>query len=405
MATIKFFLQSKRSPANIYVRLIDGRKVDVKTKTNFVINPGDWSESKQKPKNLKDIDFKNLDVKLQELRANLLKEYNNSNTSIDLLWLKNFINPIIKTEIPQGLVAYIDFYKYYRGTDISEASKRKFNLIKAKMQRFEISRKKTILMKEINNDFKKEFVEFYAKNDYSKNTMQRELVFLKTFCNHARTKGVELSLEFDGLRLDRQKAANIYLTFEELEAIKNIKKSKLTESLENARDWLIISCYTAQRVSDFMRFKPEMIREQDGKKLIEFKQVKTNKIMTLPLHFEVLKILEKRSGQFPYPISDQKYNKYIKIVAEKAELTQLVFGSKKVEIGEKTGIFRKVEDYYRKCDLVSSHIGRRSFASNFYGKIPTSLLISATGHSTEQMFLVYIGKSNSDKAMQLADYF
>ncbi len=54
---------------------------------------------------------------------------------------------------------------------------------------------------------------------------------------------------------------------------------------------------------------------------------------------------------------------------------------------------------------VTSHIGRRSFATNNYGKIPTSLLISATGHSTEQMFLEYIGKTDTQKAMQLADYF
>jgi hypothetical protein len=55
--------------------------------------------------------------------------------------------------------------------------------------------------------------------------------------------------------------------------------------------------------------------------------------------------------------------------------------------------------------LVSSHIGRRSFATNNYGRIPTSLLINVTGHSTEGMFLEYIGKSNTEKAIQLAEYF
>ena len=78
MASIKFLLQSTKNPANIYVRLIDGRKVDVKTKTNFVINPEDWSEAKQRPKNLKNEAFKNLDANLQNLKTKLLNYYNSN---------------------------------------------------------------------------------------------------------------------------------------------------------------------------------------------------------------------------------------------------------------------------------------------------------------------------------------
>ena len=66
---------------------------------------------------------------------------------------------------------------------------------------------------------------------------------------------------------------------------------------------------------------------------------------------------------------------------------------------------RKVEGIYPKWQLVTSHIGRRSFATNNYGKIPTALLIGVTGHSTESMFLEYIGKTDTQKAMALAEYF
>ena len=55
--------------------------------------------------------------------------------------------------------------------------------------------------------------------------------------------------------------------------------------------------------------------------------------------------------------------------------------------------------------ISTSHIGRRSFATNNYGTIPTALLIGVTGHSTETMFLEYIGKTDTQKAIQLADYF
>nr|WP_305050430.1 hypothetical protein [Elizabethkingia bruuniana] len=58
-----------------------------------------------------------------------------------------------------------------------------------------------------------------------------------------------------------------------------------------------------------------------------------------------------------------------------------------------------------KWETITSHIGRRSFATNFYGKIPTPLLLHATGHSTEQVFLNYINDFDNDRITSLGDYF
>ena len=127
--------------------------------------------------------------------------------------------------------------------------------------------------------------------------------------------------------------------------------------------------------------------------------------MTVPLHSMVLDILKKRGGQFPYQISDQKYNEHIKELCKIAGLTQKVKGSKKTETAPDSKQYRKETGTFEKWELVTSHIGRRSFASNFYGKIPTSFLIYVTGHTTEVMFLNYIGKSNKDMAIEMAKYF
>ena len=148
-----------------------------------------------------------------------------------------------------------------------------------------------------------------------------------------------------------------------------------------------------------------MIRYEKDKKgvlkpLIEFTQVKTDKIMTIPLHRKIMEILKKYNGDFPKKISDQKYNEHIKKVCKAAKIEELINGVKFDPITKK-----KVEKLYEKCELVSSHIGRRSFASNNYGIIPTSFLMYVTGHTTEGMFLTYIGKSNKDIAMELTNYF
>ena len=89
----------------------------------------------------------------------------------------------------------------------------------------------------------------------------------------------------------------------------------------------------------------------------------------------------------------------------RAGINELVRGSRKEETEEGSGIYRKRDGEFKKFELVTSHIGRRSFATNYYGKIPTSFLIYVTGHSTEAMFLNYIGKSNKDIALELTNYF
>ncbi len=424
MSTINFLYRSTKSKSNLVLRLLY-RYNDVDfvfgAKTKFEIEKSYWianhviNKKTKKIPGTKDADILNrrLEVtnQLNRIENHILKAFNSINPDeINKEWLQSqidyYYNPPQKDKsIPSNLIDYIDFYIEYRKNEIKETSKRKFNVIKHKLQRFEEYRKKTILIKDINDSFKNEFVNYLKEELYSQNTMQRELVFIKTFCKHARFLGLETHPQLDSLRLDRAKVEKIYLSFDELEQIEQIENTKLTDSLDNAKDWLIISCYTGQRVSDFMRFSDEQIRVEDGKHLIEFTQKKTGKNMTVPLHPKVLEILKKRNGKFPYPISDQKYNDYIKDVCREAEITQKVKGSKMKETKPKSGIFRKVTGIFEKCELVSSHIGRRSFATNFYGKIPTTYLIYVTGHASESMFLNYIGKSNKDLAMELTNYF
>lgn len=92
--------------------------------------------------------------------------------------------------------------------------------------------------------------------------------------------------------------------------------------------------------------------------------------------------------------------KYIKKICKEAKINEIVEGSKLDK-----DLMRKVKKDYKKWELITSHIGRRSFATNFYGKIPTPLIMSATGHTTEKSFLNYIGKSHTDRAMSLANYY
>jgi integrase len=401
MATIKYFLQSESNPSGIYIRIREGRNLDAKAKTNFVINPIDWSSTKGQPKNLKNAEFKQLNENLNKLKFELLNHYNNSvgKITIDTQWIKDFINPPTKAEsLTNKLTQYIDYYTLQNKNEIGSSTYKRNNVYRKLIERFEIETRTKYLIKDVTSDFKIKFENYCAKQGYAPNTIARTLKFIKTVCYHARNNGIEAHFQLDNIKTKLVKVDKIYLTKDELSIIENTHLEH--EYLINARDWLIISCETGQRVSDFMRFKKDFIRFENNVPLIEFTQVKTNKIMTIPLSKKVLSILELRNGEFPRQISDQRYNEYIKDVCKIAGITDKIKGSKlnPATNRKQTGIFEKWE-------LVTSHIGRRSFATNNYGRIPTSLLIAATGHSTEKMFLEYIGKTDTQKAIQLAEYF
>lgn len=425
MASVNFLYRSVKEKSNLHLRLLYRNNENdyvFGANTKLEVEKDYWNENHvpdkktKKIRGSKDVNLLNkrleTNTELNKIENFILNAFKNvSPAIINKEWLQIQVNeyydpPKESNSCPNELVKYFDFYIDYRKNEMKETSRQKYNVIKHKLERFEKFRKKVILIKDVNDNFKKEFIDYCISQKYVQNTMQRELVGIKTVCKHARFLGVETHAQLDSLRLDRAKSENIYLNLDEIKAIENIDKTKLSDSLENAKDWLIISCFSGQRISDFMRFTKEMIRIQDGKKLLEFTQKKTNKIMTIPLLPKVVEILDKRNGEFPYAISDQKYNAYIKKVCAIAELTQIITGSKKVEveIDSKNKGQRKQVNEFRKCDLVSSHIGRRSFATNYYGKIPTSLMINITGHTTEKMYLAYVGKSSKDLAMETFKY-
>ncbi len=403
MATIKFYIQSKNNPAGIYVRLREGVYTDAKAKTLFAINPNNWSALKGQPKNLKDESFKKLYEDLTALSTDLLNHFNKSvnKDTINTQWLKDFIHPPVQiNEIPNKLIVYFDYYALHKKNAIGTSTYKRNNVYKHLVERFQKATKIDYFIKDVNANFKLSFEAYCKKESYAPNTIARTIKFIKTICYHARNNGIETHFQLNSIAAKIEKVEKIFLTIDELEQIENKKFD--VEYLINAKDWLIISCETGQRVSDFMRFRKEQIRYEGKVPLIEFTQVKTGKKMAIPLSKKVMAILKNRKGNFPRQISDQRYNEYIKEVCKAAELKEIIKGSKSKTEDK---ITRKETGEFEKWELVTSHIGRRSFATNNYGRIPTSLLINVTGHSTETMFLEYIGKTVTEKAMQLAEYF
>ena len=103
-------------------------------------------------------------------------------------------------------------------------------------------------------------------------------------------------------------------------------------------------------------------------------------------------------NEFSRRVSQVVFNKQIKALCKLSRIDELVSGFK-----NNPQTRRKEVVSAPKYEFVTSHIMRRSFASNYYGKIETPLLMNITGHSKESTFLTYIGKHQNKDA--LADLF
>ncbi len=424
MAAVRFFLRGKvaNKEQTIWIKFQDG-KIDLRAPIPFLTcTINDWKSGKCKSpsKKMNFKDSETINVQLAKIENIVLEDYKDSKPELELKeWLKNILDPRESKDsesiYPDNVIDFCDVYISVKENHVSKATIKKVGVVKNLLTRFVADRKTARFRKlrfiDLDNNFRDTFIKYCESEQYSMATTFRNLKFIKMITKVAESLDVEINKHTIAWAFELEKATKdnpkgIYLTLEDLEKIE--KTDMPTDYLDNARDWLFIACNTGQRVSDFMRFSSLMIIEDsDGRKFIEFVQQKTSLKMRLPLLKKVLEILSKRDGEFPRQISEVKFNLYIKKVCEISQLNEQVFNGKTQTFKNSKGenITRKIYDIYPKHELVTSHIGRKSFATNFYEKIPTAYLLNFTGHTTEKQFLTYINKTDLEKSKSTAEIF
>ena len=260
--------------------------------------------------------------------------------------------------------------------------KRFYDLI----QEFESDFGQSIMLDTIDHMLVNAFKEWLlTEKEYSLNNAGLQLKLLKMICKEAERMSINVNPDTRHIESFTQKSKDRILqtiSFEEIKKIKAIRN--LPSTLENARKWMLIGLYVGQRVSDLLNLKPSQLRFIENGVYIDINQQKTDKYVTVGVvDKEVIQILKQR---FPYPISAQLFNRQIKQICQIAGIYEMVSGYK---LCPKTR--RKRLGTHPKYSLIYSHDLRRSFATNYFGKIETPILMQITGHSKESTFLSYIG--------------
>lgn len=416
MASIKFIFRSIKDFGSLTMRFTHkdkNNKLDIFINTEFKSKRSYWFDSKNKQLKYPKITSKEsseVKTKLIQLEEFIFNRFNQDFKlkNINKSWLQECIDIFFernktKGKLPITLVGYIAHYISKANT--IKNSKGTFGLSKSRIDDFKILKKfitefqenNIIKIIDVNLDFSNRFINWMTEiKKYASGYAGRMLSAIKTVCNDALFHGLKVNSQLS--KVTGYKTKNefiVVLSLEELESIKHVELP--LKSLKNVRKWLLLGCYTGQRAGDLLNITLDNFHTRNDLEVIELKQQKTGKLVTIPVLDEVKEII---STGFPYKISQQKFNKYIKDICKLAEINELTEGflfnkdSKRREFGK-----------YEKWKLISTHTCRRSFCTNNFGKLPNYLIMSVTGHSSEKTFLGYIGKTSYDYAKQFKEVY
>lgn len=255
------------------------------------------------------------------------------------------------------------------------------------------------------------FVSFLYGQGMNKNSVGKEIKCLKTILNkripHAQRAACEL-VERGKCKVLREDVNNIYLNEKQL---KVLAEHPFSGALERVRDLFLLLAWTGQRYSDLEQLTAKNIHNtEDGKhRYFKVRQTKTDAVVFVPIVPELETVLAKYNDCPPKPISNQKFNDFIKEACKAVALTD---AGKDAGFAENVEIERTlnaekqttVKPFY---ECVTSHTGRRSYATNGYRRdVPLPLLMSVTGHTSEAMFFIYIREdAEQGRERMLNNYF
>lgn len=230
---------------------------------------------------------------------------------------------------------------------------------------------------------------------YAPDTINKRIGMVKSVSRNAKKRKYKVSedlTEYDvPSKQPRKKEDILFLTPEEVEMI-TAAREDLPSYLINTQRIVILHIATGQRISDVMKFVETTFKETDKGVIASVRQQKTGKEVEVP--FKNKRAIEVvRTGLFK-AISHQKYNEYIKELAQRVGINQM---TKSKMVKDKRLKNVEVEKY----KLITSHSFRRTALSNLYlrGNIPEHYILNISGHSRAAQLHQYLG-INPDKEAQ-----
>ncbi len=299
-----------------------------------------------------------------------------------------------KEEKITTLTAFANLYVEERKNSIGakRGIKVVLNTVAGHLSNFSQTERFNMEFERIDHNFFKRFKNwmYSPPREFSANYANKVFAVVRQLMAEAKRRKLHSNEDYKDFTVKKEEVTHIALDWLELKTLYDLDLSANTR-LERVRDIFLIGCYTGLRYSDFSRIKPENFIEVEGEKMLEITTQKKSERVTIPFQPELTYLLTKYDFN-PPKISGQKLNEYLKELGELAGMTEKI-----LVITNKAG--NKVESLVEKYKLITTHVARRSFATNlFLLGVPAINIMKITGHTTEKMFMGYIrvdGRKNA----------
>ena len=248
-----------------------------------------------------------------------------------------------------------------------------------------------------------EYVQYLREvREMRNSTIGKQLSFLKWFLRWSFKQGMHSNNAYDTFKpklKDTQKKI-IFLTWEELNRLREFKIPPTKQALERVRDVFLFQCFTGLRYSDVFNLRRSDIKGDH----IEVMTVKTSDSLIIELNDHSRAIIEKyKDVEFENDkalpvITNQKMNDYLKELAELAEINEPV--RQTYYKGNE-----RIDEVTPKYALLGTHAGRRTFICNALALgIPPQVVMKWTGHSDYKAMKPYIDIADDIKANAMSKF-
>ena len=296
--------------------------------------------------------------------------------------------------------AFDDFVRVCgRQNDWTHSTFEKFGAVKNHLKNF----RSELSFEFFDEEGLTEYVQYLREvREMRNSTIGKQLSFLKWFLRWSFKQGMHSNNAYDTFKpklKDTQKKI-IFLTWEELNRLREFKIPPTKQAIERVRDVFLFQCFTGLRYSDVFNLRRSDIKGDH----IEVTTVKTSDSLVIELNKHSKAILEKyQDVVFEHDkalpvITNQKMNEYLKELAELAGINEPI--RQTYYKGNE-----RIDEVTPKYALLGTHTGRRTFICNALALgIPPQVVMKWTGHSDYKAMKPYIDIADDIKANAMSKF-
>jgi site-specific recombinase XerD len=331
--------------------------------TRLSTSPDKWDSKKQRVIGKSDATYQ-FNQRLDEIRVRLSEIYSEGKSrgvSLSAEEVKDIFSG--KKEIT---IAYVKLSKQY--LEELKMKNRSLGTIRAYRRAFTYLNQ--YLGKNVNIDLieKRHVSGFWRwlkskgyKSDYCNKLLQNCVGLFR----YGIREGVVSRNPFEGIALEWNK--DLDTTFLDEMEVESIRNTELAPRLRRVADSFLFMCYTGLHIGDYLDITEELRYKSEGMEFMKIKRVKTGVTAIFPLTPGAIEIIDKYGGVDKLPkISSQKSNDYLKLIAEKVDITKNLTN----KIARKTFTDKCMNHYGLSDEVVAAMLGHTTTRQiRHYGKI------------------------------------